>query len=160
PSDLEYQQASSAYAALMAKAQQEAFLIFENRLIDHEEPGRQIQSGRALFDLWIDAAEEAYAEIALSPEFREVYGRLVNAQMRVRGGVQRLVEDACAQLGMPTRSELDGAHRKLAQLEREVRRLRDAARRGEAVAPPRPAPARAKVEAAVKRAPPPAVVER
>lgn len=68
----EYQQASSAYAALMAKAQQEAFLIFENRLIDHEEPGRQLQSARALFDLWIDAAEEGYAEIALSPEFREV----------------------------------------------------------------------------------------
>ncbi|MBJ6979275.1 class III poly(R)-hydroxyalkanoic acid synthase subunit PhaE [Luteimonas sp. MC1895] len=123
---VEYQQASSAYAALMAKAQQEAFLIFENRLIDHEEPGRQLQSGRALFDLWIDAAEEAYADIALSPEFRDVYGQLVNAQMRVRGGVQRMVEDATAQLGMPTRSELDGAHRKLAQLEREVRRLRDA----------------------------------
>lgn len=129
----EYQQASSAYAALMAKAQQEAFLIFENRLIDHEEPGRQLQSARALFDLWIDAAEEAYAEIALSPEFREVYGRLVNAQMRVRAGVQRMVEDASALLGMPTRSELDGAHRKLAQLEREVRRLRDVLAR-----PPRP----------------------
>ena len=133
----EYQQASSAYAALMAKAQQEAFLIFENRLIDHEEPGRQLQSARALFDLWIDAAEEGYAEIALSPEFREVYGRLVNAQMRVRAGVQRMVEDASAQLGMPTRSELDGAHRKLAQLEREVRRLRDAL-----AAAPRPGGAR------------------
>ncbi|GGK04518.1 class III poly(R)-hydroxyalkanoic acid synthase subunit PhaE [Luteimonas terricola] len=122
----EYQQASNAHAALMLKAQQEAFVIFENRLVDHEEPGRQLQSARALFDLWIDAAEEAYAEIALSPEFREVYGNLVNAQMRVRAGVQRMVEDACTQLGMPTRTELDGAHRKLAQLEREVRRLRDA----------------------------------
>ena len=131
----EYQQASSAYAALMARAQQDAFAIFEDRLIDHEEPGRQLQSARALFDLWIDAAEEAYAEIALSPEFREVYGRLVNAQMRVRGGVQRMVEDACAQLGMPTRSELDGAHRKQAQLEREVRRLRDALGRLEGQAP-------------------------
>lgn len=127
---VEYQQASSAYAALMAKAQQEAFVIFEDRLIDHEEPGRQIQSARGLFDLWIDAAEEAYAQIALSPEFREVYGRLVNAQMRVRAGLQRMVEDASAQLGMPTRSELDGAHRKLAQLEREVRRLRDAVAAG------------------------------
>jgi class III poly(R)-hydroxyalkanoic acid synthase PhaE subunit len=126
----EYQQASSAYAALMLKAQQEAFVIFEAGLIDREEPGRQIQSARALFDLWIDAAEEAYAEIALSPEFREVYGRLVNAQMRVRASVQRMVEDACAQLGMPTRSELDGAHRKLAQLEREIRRLRDAGATG------------------------------
>ena len=44
------------------------------------------QSARALFDLWIDAAEEAYAEIALSPQFREVYGEFVNSQMRVRAG--------------------------------------------------------------------------
>ncbi|WP_133001107.1 class III poly(R)-hydroxyalkanoic acid synthase subunit PhaE [Luteimonas arsenica] len=146
----EYHQASSAYGALMAKAQQEAFAIFENRLIDHEEPGRQLQSGRALFDLWIDAAEEAYAEVALSPEFREVYGNLVNAQMRVRAGVQRMVEDACAQFGMPTRTELDGAHRKLAQLEREVRRLRDAAGRmhGQGVPQRVAAPARRPVRAA------------
>jgi|LSQX01.1.fsa_nt_gb class III poly(R)-hydroxyalkanoic acid synthase PhaE subunit len=126
----EYRQASDAYAALMLKAQQEAFNLFEAGLVEHEGPGRRIESGRALFDLWIDAAEEAYAAVALSPEFREVYGRLVNAQMRVRGGVQRMVEDACAQLGMPTRSELDGAHRKIAQLEREMRRMRDAASRG------------------------------
>ncbi len=126
----EYQQASSAYNALLLKAQQEAFTIFESKLADHEEPGRQLQTARALFDLWIDAAEEAYAGIALSPEFGEVYGRLVNAQMRVRGGVQRMVEDASAQLGMPTRSELDGAHRKLVRLEREVRALRDAVAHG------------------------------
>jgi len=154
----EYQQASNAYGALMMKAQQEAFAVFESRLIDHEEPGRQLQSGRALFDLWIDAAEEAYAGIALSPEFREVYGRLVNAQMRVRAGVQRMVEDACAQLGMPTRSELDGAHRKLAQLEREVRRLRDALANGQgggarARAPVENGDAPGSTKAATKRTP-------
>ena len=157
----DYQQASNAYNALLLKAQQEAFTIFENRLIDHEEPGRQIQSGRALFDLWIDAAEEAYAEIALSQEFRHAYGRLVNAQMRVRAGVQRQVEDACAQWGMPTRSELDGAHRKLAALEREVRRLRDAlgaaggqgaGGQGAAGRPASPSQAPAPVEPSAKKA--------
>jgi hypothetical protein len=85
-----------------------------------------VRSARALFDLWIDAAEEAYAEIALSPEFRKVYGDLVNAQMRVRAGVQQQVEQVSGTFGMPTRSEVDAAHRKIAQLEREIRRLRDA----------------------------------
>src|SRR5690606_22221281 len=117
--------------ALMMKASQEAYAIFESRLAGHEEPGRQVQSARALFDVWIDAAEEAYARVALSSEFRDAYGRMVNAQMRLRGCVQRAVEDACAQVGMPTRSELDGAHRKLAQLEREVRKLRDAVAQGQ-----------------------------
>lgn len=132
---LDVQQQTSAYSALMHKASQSAYEIFESKLAEREEPGRQIDSSRALFDLWIDAAEEAYAEIALSPEFREVYGRLVNAQMRLRAGIQREVEQLSAMFGMPTRSELDGAHRKIAALERAMRRLRD-------TAPPSAAPAR------------------
>ena len=129
---VEYQECNSAYSALMAKASQSAFEIFEDKLLAHEEPGRQIESPRALFDLWIDAAEEAYADIALSKEFREVYGRLVDAQMRLRAGVQREVEQASALFGMPTRTEIDAAHRKIVELERALRRMRDAAE-----APPR-----------------------
>ena len=133
---VEYQERNAEYNALMLKSGQRAFEIFEGKLAEREEPGRQLTSARALFDLWIDAAEEAYAEIALSPEFRTVYGALVNAQMRVRGGVQREVELASGALGMPTRSEVDAAHRKVAELERELRRLRRAA-------PPSPAESRA-----------------
>ena len=123
---LDYQQQTSAYNALMAKAGQRAFEVFEEKLGGRSAPGKQLASARALFDLWIDAAEEAYAEIALSPEFRAVYGRLVDAQMRVRGGMQREVEQMTGQLGMPTRSEIDAAHKKITQLERDVRKLRDA----------------------------------
>ena len=124
---IDYQQRNSAYNALMMKAVQGAYALFEYKLAEREAPGRQLTSARALFDLWIDAAEEAYAEIALSPEFREVYGALVNAQMRVRAGVQREVEQIGAMFGMPTRSELDGTHRKIAELERALRRMRDSA---------------------------------
>ena len=143
---LDYQQRDAAYNALMLKALQRAYELFEGKLAEREEPGRQLTSARALFDLWIDAAEEAYAGIALSPEFREVYGALVNAQMRLRQGVQREVEQACAQLDMPTRSEVDAAHRKIAELERALRRMRDAADAGKgntqgASAAPRAKPA-------------------
>jgi len=123
---IDYQQQTSAYNALMLKSAQRAFEVFEDKLAERSEPGRQLRTARAMFDLWIDAAEEAYAEIALSPEFRKVYGDLVNAQMRVRAGVQQQVEQVSGMFGMPTRSEVDAAHRKIAQLERELRRLRDA----------------------------------
>ena len=122
----EYQQRMQAYQGLMQKATEDALGIFERKLAEREEPGRQLHSARALFDLWIDAAEEAYAAIALSADFREVYGKLVDAQMRVRAGVQREAEHASAMFGMPTRTELDGAHRKIVELERQIRRLRDA----------------------------------
>lgn len=121
-----YQQQSQAYNALMAEAGQNAFARFEDKLAERSEPGRQLQSARALFDLWIDAAEDAYAEIALSPRFRDAYAALVNSQMKLRGAIQNEVEHATGQFGIPTRTEIDAAHRKIVQLEREVRRLRDA----------------------------------
>lgn len=124
---MDYQQQNSAYNALMLKAGQDAYEIFERKLAEHSAPGQQIGSARALFDLWIDAAEEAYAQIALSPQFRKVYGELVNAQMRLRSGVQSEVEQMAAMFGMPTRTELDATHRKIVELERQVRRMRDAA---------------------------------
>ncbi len=123
---LDYQERNSAYNALMMKASQRAYELFEDKLLEREEPGRQLTSARALFDLWIDSAEEAYAEIALSPEFRQVYGGLVNAQMGLRNAIQKEVEQVNATLGMPTRTEVDGAHRKIAELERALSRLRRA----------------------------------
>lgn len=123
---LDYQERNSAYNALMMKAAQGAYELFEDKLLEREEPGRQLTSARALFDLWIDAAEEAYAQIALSPEFRQVYGELVNAQMRLRNAIQKEIEQVNGMLGMPTRTEVDGAHRKIAELERSLSRLRNA----------------------------------
>jgi class III poly(R)-hydroxyalkanoic acid synthase PhaE subunit len=153
---LELQQHEAAYNALMLKSLQRAYELFESKLAEREEPGRQLKSARELFDLWIDAAEEAYADIALSPEFREVYGALVNAQMRLRAGVQKEVELAGAMLGMPTRTEIDSAHRKIAELERTLRRMRDAKPQSSAqpAAVPRASkPARSPAKSSPKPAP-------
>lgn len=123
---VELQQQSQAYQALLAEAGQDAFARFERKLEERSAPGKQLDSVRALFDLWIDAAEEAYADVALSPRFRDAYAALVNAQMTLRGRMQREVEQMGSQLGIPTRTEVDSAHRKIVELEREQRRLRDA----------------------------------
>ncbi|WP_159015986.1 class III poly(R)-hydroxyalkanoic acid synthase subunit PhaE [Cognatiluteimonas profundi] len=122
---LDLQQHENAYNALMLKSAERAYAVFERKLAERDAPGRQLTTARALFDLWIEAAEEAYAEMALSPEFRDAYGARVNAQMRLRQAVQGEVERMSATLGMPTRSDLDAAFRKIADLERAMRKLRD-----------------------------------
>ena len=120
---LQFKDTLSAYNDLMGKVSKEAYSRFETKLAEREEPGRQISSARALFDLWVDAAEEAYAEAALSPEYRKVYGAMVNAQMKLRSGVQGMAEQAASTMGMPGRTEVDGAHRRIAELERQLRRM-------------------------------------
>ena len=145
----DYQHQTGEFNALMMKCAQGAFEVFEDKLTAHEEPGRQITSARALFDLWIDSAEQAYAGIALSQEFREVYGALTNAQMRLRAAIQLEVEQMTGLFGMPTRTEIDSAHRKIAEMERALRRAasadaRPVAERKAAPASPAAAPAKAK----------------
>ncbi|QDH69869.1 class III poly(R)-hydroxyalkanoic acid synthase subunit PhaE [Marilutibacter alkalisoli] len=122
---IDYQQRSQACQTLMSEASQRAFAHFERRLEEHAEPGRQLTSARALFDLWIDAAEDAYAEVAMSPRYREDFGEMVNAQMRLRAALQHEVELTAGLFGMPSRTEIDSAHRKIVELERELRRLRE-----------------------------------
>lgn len=118
---VDYQEQTNRYNTLILKASQQGFDRFQSKLAEREEPGRQLDSVRAVYDLWIDAAEEAYAEIALSDEFRKAYGAMVNAQMRVRSLMQGEIEQQTRQLGMPTRSELKGVEKSLQELRRHLK---------------------------------------
>ena len=157
----DYQVQTEAFNVLMQECATRAFDTFEHKLMAHDGPGRQITSARGLFDLWIDSAEEAYATVALSSEFREVYGALGNAQMRLRGAIQREVEHMTGLFGIPTRIEVDSAHRKIAELERALRRAaaagsplvaaRKAAGTREAEAPVQVAPSTTKPRRAARK---------
>ena len=118
---LDYQHETNRYNALIARASHRGFELFEDKLAARGEPGRQIESVRGLYDLWVDAAEDAYAEIAMSDEFREVYGALVNAQMRVRKHAQQEVEKVSNDLGVPTRTEIDSIGKRVHDLHRDAK---------------------------------------
>ena len=157
----DYQARAEAYVDTIRSVLDDAFTRFEAKLAEHEVPGSQLTSARAMFDLWIDAAEEAYAKVALSEDFQRIYGELANAQMRLRAASQSELERACDAMGVPTRTEMDAAHRRIAELERQVRRLMAAAQQTRAPAqsasaertaakPAKPAPQRAATKAAKK----------
>ena len=121
---LESMQASARYQALIQRANTQGMQKLQDKLAEHAEPGRQIESLKALYDLWVDAAEEAYAEIALTEEFREAYGAMANSQMRVRSLQQQQTEQLCQQWGLPTRREMDTLGERLQQVRREARASR------------------------------------
>ncbi len=113
--------ASGRYHTLLQRAGAQAMERLQDKLAQHAEPGRQVDSLKGLYDLWVDAGEEAYAEMALSDEFKSVYGEMVNTQMRARQLQQQQTEALCQQLGMPTRSEVSSLGERLQALRREVR---------------------------------------
>ena len=117
----EYAQINARYQALLQKVNADGISRLQDMLAARAEPGKQIQSLKALYDLWVDAMEEAYSQMALSGEYREVFGELVNAQMRVRQMQQQQTEQMCRELGIPTRSEVDSLGKRVQQLRREMR---------------------------------------
>ncbi|MEO7052255.1 MAG: poly(R)-hydroxyalkanoic acid synthase subunit PhaE [Rhodanobacter sp.] len=119
-------QASARYQQLIQQASAQGMQRLQDKLVEHAEPGRQIDSMKALYDLWVDASEEAYAEVALSEEFREAYGEMVNTQMRVRQLQQEQTEKFCRKLGVPTRGEVSSLGERLQALRREFRASRGA----------------------------------
>lgn len=117
----EYAQINARYQGLLQQVNAQGIAKLQDLLAQHAEPGQQVQSLKALYDLWVDAMEQAYAEMALSQEFREVFGALTNAQMRVRKLQQQQTEQMCRELGIPTRSEVNSLGERVQQLRRDLK---------------------------------------
>jgi polyhydroxyalkanoate synthesis regulator phasin len=122
---LDHQQASARYHELLARAQVQGAERMQRKLA---EPGFQVDSLKAMYDLWVDAVEQAHAEIAMSDEFRDAYAAHGNTQMRVRQLQRQLVEQWCRETGLPTRSEVDTLGQRVQELRRELRRLQASGR--------------------------------
>ena len=147
-----HQQQMEAYVEAIRGVLDDAFERFEAKLGEHEAPGTQLTSARAMFDLWIDAAEEAYAAMAMSEEFQTLYAELANSQMRLRAATRQELERASEAMGVPTRTEMDAAHRRIAELERQLRRMTTAAAQARSAGPPKQAAAPKKPASAKPKA--------
>lgn len=116
----DYAQINARYQALLQKVNAQGIARLQE-MLSQQEPGKQVESLKGLYDLWVDAMEEAYAQMALSDEFREVFGALTNAQMQVRKLQQQHTEQICRELGIPTRSEVNSLGQRVQQLRRELK---------------------------------------
>ena len=97
---------------------------FEARLRQCEIDGKPLESARALFDLWIEAAEQAWESMASGEVFAQVSAQASQAQWQVQQTAQAELARFCHAVGLPTRAEVDQAHQRIVALERELDRLR------------------------------------
>lgn len=118
-------EANARYQELIQRANTQGLERLQATLAKRDASSAPIESLKALYDLWVDAAEDAYAEIALSDEFRAAYGEMVNAQMRVRQMQQKQTSQLCRELGVPTREEVSSLGERLQQLRRDLRKQGD-----------------------------------
>lgn len=120
---LDYQDASRAFAAQLSEISKLTLDEFSRRVAARAEPDKQMTSMRELFDEWIEAGEAVWAERANDDAFTRALGQYTNAQMRLRAAQADQINRMAQSLGLPTRDEVDSDHRRIAQLERELRRV-------------------------------------
>lgn len=94
------------------------------RIADLSAKNKTLDSVRAVLDLWIDAAEEAFAEIAHSKAYGKAQGELSNLLMELKIERQAGLDQALEFIGLPSRRELDTTHRRVTALRRENRELK------------------------------------
>jgi hypothetical protein len=65
---------------------------------------------RAAFDAWVDAAEDAFRDVAFTAGFTQAQAALCNELVRLRSRQQGALDDAMRLTGMPSRGEVDALH--------------------------------------------------
>jgi class III poly(R)-hydroxyalkanoic acid synthase PhaE subunit len=121
----EYIHALQDFSALLGKVLQRALELFGARVTEKVSAGESFDGLRAMYDLWIDCGEEAYAEQVASKEFPHLQSELVNALMRMKRHEQMMVEEVMTGLNIPTRREMDTTHKRVYDLQQQMRRLQD-----------------------------------
>src|SRR6201991_3222256 len=110
------------YQALLGQVQAQGLASLQQRMAGLGKG--DMPTMRSLYDTWVEVAEEAYNDAALSKEFREAYGALANAQVRVRTIQQDQFARVGEQLGMPGRGDIDALSRSIQDMRREIASLR------------------------------------
>ncbi len=123
---MEYAQAMQDFNALLGKVVLRALEQFGKRMSEKVKAGESFDGLRAVYNLWIDCGEEAYAEQVATAEFPQLQANMVNAQMRMKRHEQHMLEKVMKALNIPTRQEMDTTHKRVYELQRQLQQVQDA----------------------------------
>ncbi|MCC7411301.1 MAG: hypothetical protein IT495_06685 [Gammaproteobacteria bacterium] len=91
---------------------------------------RQTRSGSAAeasadarYRDWLDCCEQAHTAMLRSTAYSVAFGRLFNAAVALRAGVQASVDDLCALFALPRREEIESLQRAGVALQARIRAL-------------------------------------
>jgi class III poly(R)-hydroxyalkanoic acid synthase PhaE subunit len=136
------QRAQTEYSLILGNTWINAFEAFMQKLVAMARAGQQLENQHQLIDLWVEVADTQFIQAFHSDVYAEAQARLVNSGMALRRQQRELTEIWLRMQDLPTRSELDEAHRNIYELRKEVKALKKTVRELSAeAASPAPVPA-------------------
>jgi class III poly(R)-hydroxyalkanoic acid synthase PhaE subunit len=122
---MDYTHTVQAFSGLLGKVVQSALELFGRRMTEKTKAGEPFEGLRAIYNLWIDCGEEAYAEHVASTEFPQLQADMINALMRMKRHEQLMMEEVMTALNIPTRREMDTTHKRVYDLQQQLCRLQE-----------------------------------
>lgn len=121
---LENQQAWREYQLLLGNAWLDAIGALLQKLMGLAQVGKSLENSRQLLDLWVEVADARFLDLFHSSAYATAQATLVNSNMALRQQQRELLEIWLRQHDLPTRSDLDEAHRSIYELRKEVKALK------------------------------------
>ena len=125
---MDFRRASFEYQVVMSETWCRAFERFIGKLVSLSEGGEPIEDLRQILFLWLDVVDEIFLGVFRSEQYIKMQGQLMNAAMTYRVHEREIVEAFLKFSHLPSRSELDEAHRRIYELRKEVKELKAAFR--------------------------------
>lgn len=145
------QQAQTTYQLLVGEAWVDAFQAMMKKLVAMAQKGETISDARHLLRIWVDVADEVFIELFHSEAYAAAQSTYVNSNMTLRRQQRELLEVWLRTNDMPTRTDVDEAHRQIYELRKEVRALKKSMAVREQPAPTTPVNTKASARPASKR---------
>lgn len=120
---LDYQRAMHEYNTAHQRVGGETIERLMQKMITLAEDDKSLDSVRAVYDLWVDCAEDAYADFAYSAEYQEVYGRMINSLMALKNEFLNMIDETSSAMGLPSRKGFDTVLKRMQEMRREIRKL-------------------------------------
>ncbi|MCG8378759.1 MAG: class III poly(R)-hydroxyalkanoic acid synthase subunit PhaE [Proteobacteria bacterium] len=116
----DYQNALNDFNSANSRVGIQALEQLQKKIFALAEEGKEITSLRQIYDLWVDANEDAYAKFAYSKEYRKLYGELVNRLMKYKQYNQQIIDESLAAMNIPTRRGFDTLKERQQELRRTL----------------------------------------
>jgi class III poly(R)-hydroxyalkanoic acid synthase PhaE subunit len=127
-----YQQAVVDYQRLVGSAWIDAYGAWLDALIGRMVQDEPLHSERELLDLWVELADERFLALFHSKEYAQAQANLINLSMELRQAQRQITERWLRMHDLPTKSDLDEAHRQIYELRKAVKALQKSLKAGSA----------------------------
>lgn len=125
---------------LWLDALRDAGAAFMARLKEPPAPAETTDAVRALYDTWIECAEDAYSRVAHGAPYCKAFADGINAASHWRRELRDTARHAAQLQDLPTRDELNSLHRQLRSTEARLRVVEAELRAATAKKPRKKAP--------------------